>query len=167
MLTHRRLGALATATAALLAAYVVARATLPHGLPLGVVILGLAFGLLNALGAVALILVYRAGGYVNFAQASFGAVGAALTYELTTAYHWAWLLAVTLGLLAAIALSILAEILFIQRLFTAPRLYPHGCDDRHRPVRGDRPDPPGPAEDRSAVSSPTLLAVSTSPSRSD
>ena len=28
----------------------------------------------------------------------------------------------TLGLLAAIALSILAEMLFIQRLFTAPRL---------------------------------------------
>jgi branched-chain amino acid transport system permease protein len=122
MLTHRRLGALAIAAAALLAAYAVARATLPHGLPLGVVILGLAFGLLNALGAVALILVYRAGGYINFAQASFGAVGAGLAYELTTAYHWAWILAVLLGLLAAIALSILAEVLFIQRLFTAPRL---------------------------------------------
>jgi len=100
----------------------VARASLPHGLPLGVVVIGLAYGLLNALGAVALILVYRAGGYINFAQASFGAVGATLTYELTTAYGWSWYLAVTLGLLASIGLSLVMEILFIQRLFTAPRL---------------------------------------------
>ncbi|HET7572617.1 MAG TPA: ABC transporter permease [Gaiellaceae bacterium] len=99
-----------------------ARATLPHGLPLGVVVLGLAFGLLNALGAVALILVYRAGGYVNFAQASFGAVGAALAYELTTGYHWKWILAVLVGLLASVALAVLSEILFVQRLFTTPRL---------------------------------------------
>ena len=99
-----------------------ARASLPHGLPLGVVVIGLAYGLLNALGAVALILVYRAGGYINFAQASFGAVGATLTYELTTAYGWSWYLAVTLGLLASIGLSLVMEILFIQRLFTAPRL---------------------------------------------
>lgn len=99
-----------------------ARATLPNGLPLGVVVLGLAFGLLNALGAVALILVYRAGGYVNFAQASFGAVGATLAYELTTGYHWKWILAVLLGLLAAVVLAVFSEILFVQRLFSTPRL---------------------------------------------
>jgi branched-chain amino acid transport system permease protein len=122
LLTKSRLGVLAVADAALVAADAAAKVVLPHGLPTGVVVLGLAFGLLNALGAVALILVYRAGGYVNFAQSSFGAAGAVLTYQLTTAYGWAWAFAVITGLAVAIAIAVLSEILFVQRLFTAPRL---------------------------------------------
>jgi branched-chain amino acid transport system permease protein len=122
MLTARQLRASAAAVAALVVVYEVAGATLPNGLPLGVVVLGLAFGLLNALGACSLILVYRAGGFVNFAQASFGAAGAVLTYQLTTGEHWPWLLAVVLGFVASVAISVVSELLFVQRLFTAPRL---------------------------------------------
>lgn len=121
MLTTRVKSLVAT-TAALAVAWVLAKAFLPHGLPFGVIVLGLAFGLLNSLGAVGLILVYRAGGYINFAQSSFGAAGSVLAYRLTTAYNWPWAFAILTGLAVAIALAILSEILFVQRLFTAPRL---------------------------------------------
>lgn len=107
---------------ALALAYAVAGALAPRGLPVGLLLLGLVFGLINALGAVGLVLVYRAGRYVNFAQGGLGAAGAALAYRLTSAYGWNWFLAVTVGLLVAIALAGLAEVLFVQRLFNAPRL---------------------------------------------
>lgn len=107
---------------ALVAAYLVAAAVAPRGLPPGILLLGLVFGLINALGAIGLVLIYRAGRYVNFAQGGLGAAGAALAYRLTSAYGWNWFLAVTVGLLVAVALAGLVEVLFIQRLFNAPRL---------------------------------------------
>ena len=99
-----------------------AQASCPSGIPLGVALLGLGIGMLNALGAVGLILIYRAGRYVNFAQASVGAAAASFTFRLIAYKGWNWYLAVALGLMIGIALAGLCELVFIQRLFTASRL---------------------------------------------
>jgi branched-chain amino acid transport system permease protein len=121
LLLNQRRRAAAVGGAAV-AAYVAAQLLLPRGLPLGVVLLGCTLGLINALGAVGLILVYRAGKYVNFAQAGFGSAGAVLAFRLISAQRWNWFLAVGLGLVVSIGLAGLSEVLFIQRLFKAPRL---------------------------------------------
>jgi len=105
-----------------LLAYLAGSALLPHGVPLGVVVLGVAFGLVNALGAVGIVLVHRAGGYLNLAQAAVGSVAATLAFRLVVIRDWNWYTAVVVGLLAAAALSVLCELLFLQRLFAAPRL---------------------------------------------
>src|SRR5207247_1079320 len=52
--------------------WLLARAALPNGLPLGVVLLGVTLGSLTALTAMGLVLVYRASRVVNFAQAELG-----------------------------------------------------------------------------------------------
>jgi len=104
------------------AAFVAGRLLLPDGIPVGVMLLGVAMGLLNGVGAVGLILVYRAGRYINFAQGAIGAVGATLAFRLVSIEGWNWYLAVLLGLVTAVLLAGLCELLFIQRLFTASRL---------------------------------------------
>jgi branched-chain amino acid transport system permease protein len=102
--------------------WLAAELLLPRGLPPGVMLIGCVLGLINALGAIGLILVYRAGKYVNFAQAGFGSAGAVLAFRLISANRWNWFLAVGLGLVVSIALAGVSEVLFIQRLFKAPRL---------------------------------------------
>ncbi len=108
--------------AAILIAYVLAAGYLPHGLPSGIVLLGVTIGLINALGAIGLILVYRAGKYINFAHGGIGAAGAVLTFQLINYYRWNWYVSVAVGLLVAVSLAVLAEVFFIQRLFKSPRL---------------------------------------------
>jgi branched-chain amino acid transport system permease protein len=104
------------------AAYLVGSQVLPGGVPGGIVVFGVGMGMLNALGAIGLILVFRAGRYVNFAQGAIGAVGATLAFRLINIEAWNWYLAVLLGLAAAVALAGFCELLFVQRLFTASRL---------------------------------------------
>jgi len=112
----------AIGAAAAVATWLAAGFLLPRGLPPGVVLIGCVLGLINALGAIGLILVYRAGKYVNFAQAGFGSAGAVLAFRLISANRWNWFLAVGLGLVVSVALAGVSEVLFIQRLFKAPRL---------------------------------------------
>lgn len=104
------------------AAYALGAAVLPNGIPLGIALVGICLGLVNALGAVGLILVYRAGRYVNFAQAAIGAAAASFTFRLVVYKGWNWYLAVLLGLVIGIAIAGMCELLFVQRLFTASRL---------------------------------------------
>ena len=113
---------LAAGAAATVAALVLANVFLPRGLPPGVVLQGVVIGLVNALGAIGLILVYRAGNYVNFAHGGLGAAGAVLAFKLITLYDWNWFAGAALGIVVSVALAGLCEILFVQRLFSAPRL---------------------------------------------
>ena len=94
----------------------------PRGLPFGVVLLGLLIGALNSLVALGLVLVYRAGKYVNFAQGGIGAVGAVVAGKLIVVNGVPYALAVGAGLAASVLLAGLVEILFVRRLFKAPRL---------------------------------------------
>jgi branched-chain amino acid transport system permease protein len=110
------------AVAGCVAAYAVGAGILPSGIPFGVALLGIGVGMLNALGAIGLILIYRAGRYVNFAQASIGAAAASYTFRLVAYKGWNWYVAVLLGLVIGIALAGLCELLFVQRLFNGSRL---------------------------------------------
>ena len=105
-----------------IAAYAVGSRALPSGIPFGIALLGIGVGMLNALGAVGLILVYRAGRYVNFAQAAIGAAAASFAFRLIAYKGWNWYVAVVVGLVIGIAIAGLCELVFIQRLFTASRL---------------------------------------------
>src|SRR4051794_12322808 len=60
----------------------------PHGVPLGVLINGAVLGMLYALLAFGLILVYRANRIVNFAHAGLGLVPAVTALLLVTNRHW-------------------------------------------------------------------------------
>src|SRR4051794_41607439 len=60
----------------------------PHGVPFGVLVNGAVLGMLYALLAFGLILVYRANRIVNFAHAGLGLVPAVTALLLVTNRHW-------------------------------------------------------------------------------
>src|SRR3954466_4751412 len=66
----------------------VAGVPVPHGVPLGVLINGAILGMLYALLAFGLILVYRANRIVNFAHAGLGLVPAVTALLLVTNHRW-------------------------------------------------------------------------------
>jgi branched-chain amino acid transport system permease protein len=104
------------------AAAIVALQALAFPMPLGAVLSGAVLGLLGALAAVGLALVWRANRVVNFAQGDLGAFPATLTVMLLTAAGFPWLIGMALGLGAAILTGLLADVLVIRRFFHAPRL---------------------------------------------
>jgi branched-chain amino acid transport system permease protein len=108
--------------AAAIVAVVVGGRLAPNGLPAGIVAVGLLVGSLNALVAVGLVLIYRAGRYVNFAQGGVGAAGAVVAAKMISVNHINYFIAVLCGLATSALLAFLVEITFIKRLFRAPRL---------------------------------------------
>lgn len=84
--------------------------------------LGVVSGLLTALVALGLALVYRANRILNFAQGDLGTVPATLTVGLVAVTGLPWVLGATVGLVAAMALGALIEVAVIRRFFRAPRL---------------------------------------------
>lgn len=91
-------------------------------MPVGAVLSGVILGLLGALGAIGLALIWRANRVINFAQGDLGAFPATLAVLLITVAGLPWLLGLTIGLAAAVAVGLLADILVIRRFFKAPRL---------------------------------------------
>ncbi len=99
---------------------------------LGIVVQGALVGAISALLAVGIALVYRASRIVNFAQGDLGVVPAILAVLLIAPDRsggppdWMtglpYLVALGVGLAAAIALGALVQKLFIQRFSRAPRL---------------------------------------------
>jgi branched-chain amino acid transport system permease protein len=104
------------------AACLSAAAYAPRGLPVGIVVIGLLVGGLNGLVAIGLVLVYRAGSYINFAQGGIGAVGAIVAAKLITLEGVPYPIACLAGLATAGLGAVLVERAVVQRLFTAPRL---------------------------------------------
>lgn len=90
--------------------------------PSGVAAQGAIVGLLDAMVAVGLALVYRANRIVNFAQAELGAAPTVLAVALVAYAGWNYFLAVGIGLAVALALGALVELAVIRRFFAAPRL---------------------------------------------
>jgi branched-chain amino acid transport system permease protein len=80
------------------------------------------FGILYALFAVALVLVYRASRVINFAQGGFFVVAYALFYGLAVSLGVTYWLALPAAVLAGGAAGALTELLFIRRFFRAARL---------------------------------------------
>jgi len=90
--------------------------------PNGLYLQGLVVGLLSALLAIGLVLVYRSNRIINFAQGEMGAVSATLAAELYERYRVPYIPAVLAGLGAAVAVSMLIEFAIIRRFARAPRL---------------------------------------------
>ena len=88
----------------------------------GTILGGAIGGLLTALVALGIAIVYRANRIVNFAAADLGETPAILALLLYTSQHWNIYLATATGLVAAIVLGVLVEFLFLRRFFRAPRL---------------------------------------------
>ncbi|MCU1369404.1 MAG: ABC-type branched-chain amino acid transport system, permease component [Ilumatobacteraceae bacterium] len=89
---------------------------------LGTWILGVVVGLLTALVALGLALIYRSNRILNFAQADLGAVPVTLAVGLIAASGLPYLAGLLIGLTAAIVLGAVVELAIIRRFFKAPRL---------------------------------------------
>ncbi len=84
--------------------------------------LGVLGGLLTALLALGLALVYRANRILDFAQGDLGAVPTTLSVGLICLWGVPWIVGVVAGLAAALVLGALVELLIVRRFFRAPRL---------------------------------------------
>lgn len=91
-------------------------------MPLGGVVSGVILGLLGALGAVGLALIWRANRVINFSQGDLGAFPATLAVLLVTLTGLPWLLGLVAGLGAALLTGLLADVLVIRRFHRSPRL---------------------------------------------
>src|SRR3954471_7433236 len=93
-----------------------------YPLPLGMAVRGVVLGMLTALLALGLALVYRANRVLNFAQADLGSVPTSFVVALVVFSHWPYPLGFVIGLVIAIALGGLVELIFVRRFKNASRL---------------------------------------------
>ena len=98
------------------------RDVLPSTPSLGIMGFGFVVGGLNALMAVALILIYRTNRIINFAQAEVGVFGAVMFQRLADNAGWSYFLALPVGVLCAAALGGVIEYFVVRRFHKAPRL---------------------------------------------
>ena len=89
-------------------------------MPIGAVASGAIFGLIGALGAVGIGLIWRANRIVNFAQGDLGVFPATLAVLLVVLAGWPWLPSVLIGILCALLVGVLADLLVIRRFFPRP-----------------------------------------------
>jgi branched-chain amino acid transport system permease protein len=90
--------------------------------PLGVAVQGLILGLLGALIAVGMALIYRANRILNFAQGELGTAPTVLAVSLIVYSGWNYFLALSVGIVGSLLLGTLVELAIIRRFFKAPRL---------------------------------------------
>ncbi|HEY4376258.1 MAG TPA: ABC transporter permease [Acidimicrobiales bacterium] len=91
-------------------------------MPLGPWVLGVVVGLLASLVALGMGLIYRANRVLNFAQADLGTVPATVAVGLIAVTHIGYFVGLAAGLVVAVALGALVELLVIRRFFRSPRL---------------------------------------------
>jgi branched-chain amino acid transport system permease protein len=108
--------------AALLAAWPLSAALLPHGAPVGVVLTGVVLGTANGLLAIGLILIYRTNRIVNFAYGSLGSVAGLFGVELYLHSHWNYFLSMGIGVALGLVLGGVVELLVIRRFARSSRL---------------------------------------------
>jgi len=108
--------------AAVLVAWFVGAAVLPHGAPVGIVLTGIILGTANGLLAIGLILIYRTNRIVNFAHGSLGSVAGLVGVELYVKDHWNYLAAMGLGVALGLVLGGIVELLVIRRFARSSRL---------------------------------------------
>ena len=93
----------------------------PHGVPFGVLVNGAVLGMLYALLAFGLILVYRANRIVNFAHAGLGLVPAVTALLLVTNHQWPYLASLAVMLVGSALVGGVVE-LVMRRFWSQPRL---------------------------------------------
>ncbi len=92
------------------------------GMPAGAWVRGVILGLLTALLAMGMALVYRANRVINFAQADLGFVPTTLAVGLIVFSGLPYLFGFGVGLVAAVALGVIVELAFVRRFAKASRL---------------------------------------------
>ncbi len=97
-------------------------ATIPNGVPPGVVLMGAVLGSLTGMTAMGLVLIYRATRIVNFAQASLGSAAGVLSILVFISWDWNYFLSLFLGLVMAAIVGAAIDVFVIRRFFWAPRL---------------------------------------------
>ena len=93
-----------------------------RGLALAFVFQAVVVGLVNALTAAGLVLVYRTTRILNFAQTAIGAGGAVLCFDLLSLDGAPFLLALASGLAVGAVLGAAFDLIFGRRFMNAPRL---------------------------------------------
>src|SRR5262245_62732638 len=90
--------------------------------PSGIYADGVVRGLLSALIALGIVIVYRANRIVNFAAADLGAVPSTLAFLLYATLGWNVYLAAVCGLGSAVVLGVVSEFLVLRLLFRSLRM---------------------------------------------
>ncbi len=93
-----------------------------YPMPLGTWFFGVVIGLLAALVALGMALIYRANRILNFAQGDLGTVPTVLAIGLIGITHVGYVVGFLSGLVTALVLGGLVEWIVIRRFFRAPRL---------------------------------------------
>ena len=86
------------------------------------IVTGLLQGCVYALVALGIVLVFRASGVFNFAQAEFGTTGLFAAYAALTLWGWSYSWAIAFGLAVAVAMGLLTERLVVHPLRNASRV---------------------------------------------
>ncbi len=94
----------------------------PYPAPLGIVLNGALVGGRIALIALGISLVYRSNRVINFAAADLGVAPATLMVILVLGFSWNYWLGAAIGLIGAMVLGGVTEMLIIRRFRNAPRL---------------------------------------------
>jgi branched-chain amino acid transport system permease protein len=104
------------------AACVIAFQVVAYPIPLGLALQGVVVGLLGALVAVGMALVYRSNGILNFAQVELGLAPTVLSVSLITYGAVNYFLALFIGIAGAVLVGAIVELAIIRRFFRSPRL---------------------------------------------
>lgn len=94
----------------------------PYPSPLGIILNGALVGGRIALIALGIALVYRSNRVINFSAADLGVAPATLMVILVLGFSWNYWLGVGVGLVSAVVLGAVVELVIIRRFRTAPRL---------------------------------------------
>ena len=104
------------------AACVIAFQVVAYPIPWGLTLQGVVIGLLGALVAVGMALVYRSNGILNFAQVELGLAPTVLSVSLITYSAMNYFVALAIGLAGAVLVGAVVELAIIRRFFRSPRL---------------------------------------------
>ena len=90
--------------------------------PLGTVLQGVVFGIVYALGAFGLILIYRANRFINFAHGALGSFVGVLSIGMVLQHHVSYWIMLPVGVVSGVRVGALTEFLLIRRFQTSSRL---------------------------------------------
>ncbi|MFM2076392.1 MAG: hypothetical protein RJA49_282, partial [Actinomycetota bacterium] len=121
----RRWGARFSATSAVAwgtVAALVLLQLLHYPMPFGVWVESMVKGVLSAMLAIGLALIYRANRVVNFAQADLGTVPSGFAASFILFWNWPYFVGMGAGLVLAVVLGAVVELAFVRRFRNAPRM---------------------------------------------
>lgn len=90
--------------------------------PLGVIVIGIVYGAVVALGAMGLILIYRANRFINFAYGSLGSMIGVTAIGMHLQHDVPYFVALPLAVVAGVATGAVIELAVIRRFQNASRL---------------------------------------------